>query len=521
MTTASSCSGGLSPERLARRTRLIRLAANHGITLAPHAVCRGHCTPLDWLEAMIFDRPRRTLLWGPRGGSKSLSGGFAVHLLSILTTGHGTKILGGSEAQSQQIFGALKQFETAPATGDWTPIRDLRAKSATYANGSEVSYIPASRRSVRGPHVPLLLLDEVDEIDAEILESAMGMAMSIRGTSTAVAAMSTYHRVGGNMASFVERAEAGAFDLYPFCVFDVLEPCPPERSGPDLEKCPACPIMPWCHSDRADHGGLPKAKRSSGHYSIDDVCDKTMLVSRATFESDYLSLRPQAAGKWFTMFDPAVHVDEKVAFNPNLPVHIAVDVGVHCGAVLLQRRDRLNGMGPEVTVIGDWFLETSESEVAPVEANARGIMGVAMQVCPGAQWRVSMDRAGSAREKAGPVVRGEFIKAGLKSTRGGEIEPWSQGKGSVAESLELLATMLRSADGTVSLKIHPRCRHLISALETYRREKKDGMWTDRPEELQHPAGELIDSLRCALKLEMPEGHTPAPKLRTYRFSGVG
>ena len=107
------------------------------------------------------------------------------------------------------------------------------------------------------------------------------------------------------------RGRSGAFPVDTYCVFEVLERCPEERSGPNLENCPECPLVPWCHSDRDAHpSGLPKAKRSAGHYTIDSLIQKVKAVSLRVFESDYLCLRPRAAGVWFTMFDEASHVTE-------------------------------------------------------------------------------------------------------------------------------------------------------------------------------------------------------------------
>ena len=89
-------------------------------------------------------------------------------------------------------------------------------------------------------------------MDTDIRESAMGMCMGSRrrrrgretvreGLPASVIMTSTCHRVNGPMAQLIEQAEAGDFPLYTMCVFEVLERCPDERSGPRLEKCPECP----------------------------------------------------------------------------------------------------------------------------------------------------------------------------------------------------------------------------------------------------------------------------------------
>src|SRR5262249_14102223 len=243
--------------------------------------------------------------------------------------------------------------------GDTEAIEALHKREARYKNGSHVAILAASPTAVRGPHVPTLKLDEVDEIEPDIRESAMGMAMEIRGARASVLMTSTWHRVAGPMAELVERGKAGAFPVDTYCIFEVLERCPDERSGPNLENCPGCPLVGWCHADcrPGDPAGpgavgpaLPRARRSGGYYATDALLHKLQAVSLRVFESDYLCLRPRAAGAWFTMFDEAVHVSLGSEFDPALPVHLAVDPGVCTGAVWFQCGARRDGRGHRITV---------------------------------------------------------------------------------------------------------------------------------------------------------------------------
>src|SRR6185437_9145149 len=150
---------------------------------------------------------------------------------------HGTRILGGSRSQSEQVFRALREVVVegqGPAGSDAASIAKLLKGETTYRNGSDVAILAASSTSVRGPHVPSLKLDEVDEIAPELREAAMGMCMDRNGSSASVVMTSTWHRVNGPMAGLMERALAREFPLYTFCAFEVLERCSEERSGPSL-----------------------------------------------------------------------------------------------------------------------------------------------------------------------------------------------------------------------------------------------------------------------------------------------
>ena len=79
-----------------------------------------------------------------------------------------------------------------------------------------------------------------------------------------------------------------------------------------------------------------------------------------------------------------------------------------------------------------------------------------------------------------------------------------------------MEALLKSADNSINLTIHPRCRHLILAMQCYSRAKRGTQLMDYAEDPQHPYEDLIDPLCGGLKLEFPEGRTPAPNLLSSR-----
>jgi hypothetical protein len=480
-----------------------------GVSIPRASVCAGHAAPFDLLARQVLERPSLALWHGPRGSGKSFLSAIDTHLASRFHPHHGTRILGGSLSQSRQIYAALQEVVRdgrGCLGGDGTALESLLKTEARYRNGSTIEMLAASPTSVRGPHVASLKLDEVDEIDPEIRESAAGMCMEKDGCQASILMTSTWHRVAGPMAELMERGKAGAFPVDTYCMFEVLERCPEERSGPRLERCHECPLVRWCHADRDSHPkGLPKAKRSAGHYTIDSLIQKVNAVSARVFESDYLCLRPKAAGTWFTTFDEKAHVTVDAEYRRDLGVHLAIDSGVHTGAVWFQLRARWDGRGHRINVFDDYFAEgvSAEANAAAIVAQSARRCGIGL-----GRARVSTDPAGGARTAIGPTVRGEYERAGLKGCNG--LESWPGGK--KADGLALVEAFLRSADDTVSLTIHPRCRHLILALRCYARAKRASQWMDYAEDPQHPYEDLIDPLAGALKLEFPEGRAPAPNL---------
>ena len=384
----------------------------------------------------------------------------------------------------------------------------MRKGEAVYANGSEVAVLAASSTSVRGPHVPSLKLDEVDEIPEEHFEAAMGMCMNRRATGRQLrrGESAGVGRVDLDVApprrADVAADEAGRGRRLP-ALQDVhlrsSRTLPPERSGKNLEKCPDCPLFKYCHQVPA--GVLPKAKRSKGHYSIDALIQKLKTTSTRTFEADYLCRGPKADGVWFPKFSAETHVSERAEYDPALPVHIAIDSGVTTGAVFFQvTRDHRGDGSEKVHVFADYLHEG-----ATAEANAQAIVEVARIRCESRLDRISTDPAGGARNAVGPTVIAEYERVGLRP-----LERWPIG--SVADGMSLVESFVQPAEGPPRLLVHPRCRPTIQAFQSYRRAKRGGQWQDYPEDPQHPHEDLVDPLRGGLKLLYPEGRARRPAL---------
>jgi hypothetical protein len=465
---------------------------------------------------MMLQRPPLALILGPRGGGKSFLSALETHYTSRWTPKHGTRILGGSRAQSEQVYRALREavYEGEGEKGsDAGSIAKLMRGEARYHNGSDVAILAASSRSVRGPHVQALKLDEVDEMDAELRDAAMGMSMNRHGSSASVIMTSTWHRINGPMSELMERAGGGEFPLFSFCTFEILERCDEARSGPWVGgeagylNCPQCPLKSWCHAERDLNGDIPLAKLSHGHYGIDSLIQKVRSVSARTFESDYLCLGPRSDGQWFPSFDAVNHVNARAEFNSRLPVHLAIDSGVYTGAVFFQIATTYEPSGSveEVHVFADYLTEGLSAE-----RNAIDLIRMAEQFCEGRIDKLSTDPAGKSRNAIGSTVLAEYKRAGLT-----DVTLWPLGR--VADGLALLESFLNPADGRSRLLIHPRCFSLIAALQSYRRAKRGGQWMDRPEDPQHPHEDVVDALRGGLRAEFPEGRVPKPLFTRVKF----
>ncbi len=484
-----------------------RLASLWNFKLGTAPVCKGHSAPAYILAQAIHDRPSIQVTHAPRGGGKSAMSALQIHLNAITQPKHNFRILGGSVAQSLQIYSALKSIEAARP--DDSLFLYLNKTQAKYKHGPEVVMLAAAETSVRGDHVQSLFLDEVDQIIDEIRESAYGMAMELHGIRSSIVMTSTWNRVSGPMSRVMQNAKKKGNPCHTFCAFDVLERCPDERSGPNLEHCPDCPLVQWCHADRADDPlHRPKAKRSSGHYSIDGLIQKVELMSQRGLESDFLCLEPMAPGAWFSQFSRARHVSESAEYVRDRPFHVSIDGGLHCGAVWFQWVHSRDG-SIDVNVFDSYYAYDlpggAEAHGKAIKERTRERTGLDTRH---PQAKVSCDPAAGQKNPLGIIVLNEFERSGCVNSRGtldrwpatGQYRPKTDG-------LAFLEALVMSASGKISLKIHPRAEGMIEAMQSYRRKEKGDTFVDEPVDPQHPAEEHVDSLVGGLVSDFPEGRS--------------
>jgi len=215
-----------------------------------------------------------------------------------------------------------------------------------------------------------------------------------------------------------------------------------------------------------------------------------------------------ADGVWFHRFDPATHVSEAAEYDPNFPVHLAIDCGVsrHVGAVWFQARG-LDPLRRRVTVFGDYHAEGLYSEAAAKAIWARG----RELSCLGRADTVRLDPASSARTGIGPTAYGEFERVfGPKV-----LARWPGHR--VTDGLDQLEVLLDKG----LLLIHPRCTKLKAAFQNYaRRRTGRGDWLDEPADPQHPHEDLMDALRGGVRDRFPEGRAEQPTMHQIRAGRI-
>jgi hypothetical protein len=90
--------------------------------------------------------------------------------------------------------------------------------------GNSIQALLASQNSVRGPHVPRLRLDEIDEMKLDIFDAAMGQPMEMSGIRPNTVASSTHHNAIGTMTEILKRAAEKNWPVYRWCYRETLKP---------------------------------------------------------------------------------------------------------------------------------------------------------------------------------------------------------------------------------------------------------------------------------------------------------
>jgi hypothetical protein len=177
-------------------------------------------------------------------------------------------------------------------------------------------------------------------------------------------------------------------------------------------------------------------------------------------------LPSQDEGAWFGCFRESAHVSTNAEYRPYQPVIVGIDAGTsrHTAAVFLQS-SRIDKYRVAFSIFGDYLAVDRFSG-----ANAEAILRTLGQIAPIAPIReLWIDPASSARTSIGPASKGEYESIFGKVLQ--SAPSWN-----VCDGLDMITGFLERGD----LVIHPRCKHLISALQSYMRARTRGMWLDVP-----------------------------------------
>ena len=162
-----------------------------GVKIPRTPVCPNHSTPFRAFADAFFARDPISIWKASRGlGGKSRTLAYLT-LTEAAVLGADVNILGGSGAQSQNVHEAMRSGWNFPLAPRHMLTTDNMNESRL-TNDAKVRALLASQRSVRGPHPQRLRLDEIDEMDVDILDAALGQPMPTKEIDSQVVLSSTH-----------------------------------------------------------------------------------------------------------------------------------------------------------------------------------------------------------------------------------------------------------------------------------------------------------------------------------------
>lgn len=445
------------------------------VRVARAPTVEGHDAPLDYLVHTFFenrppDAPRDAVVWAGRGSGKTFLGALATLLDLLFKPGVEVRILGGSLEQSRRMHEHLRALFAADALRNLVDGR-ITDRRLRLVNGSLCEILAPTHTSVRGCRPQKLRCDEVELFPRDIWDAAqLATRSKVCGGSLvhgAVDALSTMHEPGGLMRDIVAGASPGGAPgavrrLFRWSVIDALETCPPKRP------CETCDLFPDCAG---------RAKCARGHMPIDDAIQMKRRVSASVWDAEMLCLRPRRDDLVLPEFRRDIHVADFPPPDSSARIEwiAGMDFGFRAPTVALTAFVDEDGVARVV--------DERVARETTLDAHAQALLDGRW---PRPAW-VGVDPAGRQRSmQTGVSAITALRKAGLV-VRDRRL--------SVQEGLRSLRVRLAPAAGSVSLFIHPRCKRLIDALETYK-YPKDKPWSDEP--LKDGADHAVDALRYML-----------------------
>lgn len=172
------------------------------------------CSPWRAFADAYFARAGVSVWKASRGfGGKT----FLLALLALTeatTLGANVTVLGGSGEQSTRVLEYMDTFWAKPKAPTNLLASEPAKRRTELTNGGRIVALTASSRSVRGPHPSRLRCDEVDEMDLEIFDAALGQPMRQGTIQPQTVASSTHHYAGGTFSKILQRAGDNDWPVY-------------------------------------------------------------------------------------------------------------------------------------------------------------------------------------------------------------------------------------------------------------------------------------------------------------------
>jgi len=239
----------------------------------------------------------------------------------------------------------IKPIVMPPKTPEASRIleRTTMERSTFNVSGEKITLevLPCTLKALNGPHVPLVVVDEIDTVSGESVKAykeISGMLDSKRGKRPLRVGISTRKTRYGLMNQAIENAEKQGRNVRRWTAFEFTERCPDSRSGTSkielfidqnsfdvrtrndyerlatqkqkdyerhemFEGCLKCPLAPICLGD-----AKKQSSKSSMLKSIDELAQKVLSEGPDWAMAQLMNLKPSVEGIIYKEFDERTHV---------------------------------------------------------------------------------------------------------------------------------------------------------------------------------------------------------------------
>lgn len=195
-----------------------------GVRIPRISICQGHCSPFEAFQSAYFAVHPVEIWKGSRGLAGKSYTLATLGLTEAVTLGAKVNILGGSAAQSLNVHEHMDGMWYSPNAPKHALVDKPTKFETKLKNKGHIRALMASSRSVRGPHPQRLRLDEIDEMELEILDAAMGMPMPTRAIRSNTVMSSTHQYPDQTMTAMLKRARDKGWPVREWCHVENVNP---------------------------------------------------------------------------------------------------------------------------------------------------------------------------------------------------------------------------------------------------------------------------------------------------------
>ena len=324
----------------------------------------------------------------------------------------------------------------------------------------------------------------MDEIDPEVEEASHGMIASMPTIPARTIYGSTWHRVDGPMARLIAKTPGNRVRVHRWNIWESAANCPRDRHDQG-RGCDKCDLAVPCLAKAREFWKDPERKigilaQARGLYRIEDLVKAYRHVSAATWDAEYLCLRPSVAGMVYPEFDPQVHAVEKAP--EGLKIYRAIDWGFGEFVCLWIGESKDGTM---------YVLDAYQAQEGTLSDHAKYILAHRIQ----AVTATYCDPAGSSRnDQTGRSNVQQFNALGIpcRYTTTPRLRE-------VRNGIQMVRGLLRPASGPPRLYYvrSPGAKVFEAAMFGYRNRQVNKIYIDEPQDPQEHE-HIPDALRYAV-----------------------